>query len=286
MKRILTGVVVAALMLAMLALAGCSGGGAPSGGQAASGEINIAGSDTMVNMAGAWADAYMKTNQNVTITVKGGGSGTGIKALIDGTADVADSSREMKPEEIAAAKAKGFEPAPNKVARDGISIIVNPANKVAALTKDQLGKIYRGEITNWSQVGGANKPIVLLSRDNSSGTYELFTGKIVGKDKKMAASARLLPSNEAIVTEVKGNDAAIGYVGVGYADKATGISIVALDGVKASVATVKDGTYGLSRYLYMYTKGAPSGPIKAYIGWIVGPEGQKIVEDQGFVTLQ
>jgi len=286
LKKLLTAGVVAALFAGILAISGCSdtgGSGAAGGGQ--SGTINVVGSDTMVNMAGAWADAYQQANPNVSVTVKGGGSGVGITSLINGTTDVADSSREMKPEEITAAKAKNVDPVGTKVARDGISIVVNPANKVDGLAKDQLGRIYRGEISNWKDVGGADEPIVLLSRDNSSGTYELFKGKIVGADKNFAKAAKLLASNQAIVDEVKNNAAAIGYVGVGYADKATGIKIVALDGVKASVAAVKDGSYELSRYLYMYTNGAPTGAIKAYVDWILGADGQKIVEDQGFVTL-
>jgi phosphate transport system substrate-binding protein len=284
-KRIGKVGLAALALAALLALAGCGGrsgsGAGTSGGTG--GTIDVAGSDTMVNMAGAWADAYMGVNQDITITVKGGGSGTGIKALIDGTVTMADASRDLKPDETSAAKAKGITPVGTKVARDGISIIVNPANTVQALTKDQLGRIYRGEITNWKQVGGADRPIVLLSRDPSSGTFEFFKEKVVGTDKNYARAAQMLPSNQAIAGQVKTNDAAIGYIGVGY--ESSGTKVLAVDGVQSSVKTVLDGSYVLSRYLYMYSNGEPTGVRKAYLDWILGPAGQKVVTDQGFVPL-
>jgi phosphate transport system substrate-binding protein len=282
--------VVAALALATVILSGC-GGASTSTGETSStapaaltGSLTIAGSDTMVNMAQAWAESFMSTNPGVQLSVKGGGSGTGIAALINGTVDFADASREMKAEETSQAVAKGIDPVATKVARDGIAIIVNPANKVDALTSDQLGKIYRGEITNWSQVGGANAPITLLSRDPSSGTYELFKGKIIGGTKNFAKSTKLLPSTQAIVDEVKANANGIGYIGIGY--ESSDIKILKLDGIAATQATVKDETYPLWRFLYMYSNGEPAGVAKAYVDWILGPDGQKVVTDQGFVTLQ
>jgi phosphate transport system substrate-binding protein len=249
-----------------------------------SGTLTIAGSDTLVNVAQAWAKAFMAENPNVQIAVKGGGSGTGIASLINGQVDFANSSREMKAEEKDQLTAKGGEAIETKVARDGIAVIANSANAVENLTKDQLGKIYRGEVTNWKQVGGTDKAIILVSRDPSSGTYEYFKEAVVGKDKEFAKSAKLLPSNQAIVDEVKANAAAIGYVGVGY--ESADVKVLGLDGVKASVATVLDGSYGLSRYLFMYSNGQPKDLAKAYIDWILGSAGQQIVTDEGFVPVQ
>lgn len=282
--------VVAALAAGTLALAGCGGGTQGSTSSTSStpapaaseltGVITVAGSDTMVNMATAWAEEFMKENPGVQISVKGGGSGTGIAALINGTVDFANASRELKDEE----KAKLPGAVETKVARDGIAVIVNSANGVEKLSIEQLGKIYRGEITNWKAVGGADKPIVLISRDPSSGTYEYFKEAVVGKEKNYAKSAKLLPSTQAIVDEVKANADAIGYIGVGY--ESADIKVVAVDGVKATVATVVDGTYPLSRGLYMYSNGEAKDAAKAYLDWILSDAGQKIVKDQGFVPAK
>jgi phosphate transport system substrate-binding protein len=294
MRKWLTIGAVTALAVGTIALAGCGSTATNTTSNTTepatpakaelSGTLTIAGSDTLVNVAQAWAKAFMAENPNVQISVKGGGSGTGIASLINGQVDFANSSREMKAEEKDQLKAKGGEAVETKVARDGIAVIANSGNAVENLTKDQLGKIYRGEVTNWKQVGGADKPIVLVSRDPSSGTYEYFKEAIVGKDKNFAKSAKLLPSNQAIVDEVKANADAIGYVGVGY--ESTDVKVVGLDGVKASVDTVLDGSYGLSRYLFMYSNGQPKDLAKAYIDWILGEAGQQIVTDEGFVPVQ
>jgi phosphate transport system substrate-binding protein len=290
----LTFGVIAALAAGTIALAGCGTTGSDTTGTTTkpatpaktelSGTLTIAGSDTLVNVAQAWAKAFMAENPNVQIAVKGGGSGTGIASLINGQVDFANSSREMKAEEKDQLAAKGGEAVETKVARDGIAVIANSANAVENLTKDQLGQIYRGEVTNWKQVGGADKPIVLVSRDPSSGTYEYFKEAVVGKEKNYAKSAKLLPSNQAIVDEVKANADAIGYVGVGY--ESADVKVVALDGVKASVGTVLDASYGLSRGLYMYSDGQPKDLAKAYIEWILGSAGQQIVTDEGFVPVK
>lgn len=289
MKRTwLIAVLALALMFGALGLVGCGSSDSASGSTAGtgsdlSGSLNVEGSDTMVNLANSWAEQFMTANPNVNIAVKGGGSGNGIAALINGTADLANASREMKTEEIDQAKAKGVNPVETPVARDGIAVIVNPANSVEGLTTDQLGRIYRGEITNWKDVGGADQPIVLLSRDSSSGTYEYFKEAVVGKDKNYAKAAKLLPSTQAIVDETKGNEAAIGYIGVGY--ETPDVKVLEIDGVAASVATVLDKAYPISRKLYMYSNGDPTGAGKAYVEWILGPEGQKVVKDEGFVPL-
>jgi len=250
------------------------------------GALNVEGSDTMVNLAQAWAEEFGTANPGVMISIKGGGSGTGIAALINGTVDFANASREMKDEEKATATEKGVTATETEVAKDAIAVIVNPANGVTDLTIDQLGKIYRGEITNWKDVGGSDAQIVLLSRDSSSGTYEYFKEEVVAaadENAEFAKEAKLLPSTQAIVDETKANPNAIGYIGLGYLS--ADVKAVALEGVTPSVDTALDGTYVLSRGLYMYSNGAPTGVGQAYIDYILSADGQKIVTDQGFVPL-
>jgi len=247
------------------------------------GMIAIQGSDTLLNVATAWSEAFMDENPGVDISVQGGGSGTGIASLLNGTVDAANASRQIKDEELADGESKGMNIIEHKVAIDGIAVVVNPANGVEDLTLEQLGQVFRGEITNWKDLGGADKEIVLLSRDSSSGTYEFFKEAVVGEDAEYAASAKLLPSNQGIADEVAANDAAIGYIGLGYLTDT--VKVVAVDGVKASVETAADGSYEISRYLYMYTDGQPEGALAAYIEWILGGEGQQLVVDEGFVPL-
>jgi phosphate transport system substrate-binding protein len=280
---------VVAIVAGAVALAGC-GTKAPAANTSTtpaskelSGSLTISGSDTMINLAQAWSEQFMKDNPGVSVSVKGGGSGTGIAALINGTVDFADASRAIEPAEAASIKSKGGEAVTTVVGNDGIAIIVNSANKVEALTKDQLGKIYRGEIKNWKDVGGADVPITLVSRDPSSGTYTFLHDTVLGKTANYAPSAKLLPSTQAIVDEVKSDANAIGYVGLGYENSS--IKVVAIDGIKASVASVTDNSYLLSRPLNMISNGAPKDLAKAYVDWILSPAGQKIVADQGFVPV-
>jgi len=283
---------IALALAAVLAvgLVGCGGnndsgttGAEQPAAEELTGAINVEGSDTMVNLGQAWAEVFQTDNPGVMISLKGGGSGTGIAALINGTVDFANASREMKPEEITEAQGKGVEPVETEVAKDAIAVVVNPANPVTALTIDQLGKIYRGEITNWKDVGGPDKAIVLLSRDSSSGTYEYFKEEVVGKDMEYAKEAKLLPSTQAIVDETKANPDAIGYIGLGYITP--DVKVIEVDGKAASLESALDGSYVLSRGLYMYSNGQPAGVQKAYIDWILSPAGQKVVEEQGFVPL-
>ena len=278
----------ALLAFGALALTGCGKSGGSSStsdsGSKLSGSISISGSDTMVNMAQAWAEAFGEKNPGVLVSVKGGGSGNGIAALINKTVDFADASREMKPEEIDQAKAAGVDAVATEVARDGIAVIANSANGVKGLTKDQLGKVYRGEITNWKDLGGADAPIVLLGRDTSSGTYAYFQEAVVGKDKNYAKEMRNLQSSQAIVDEVSKNANAIGYVGLGYEN--TSIKVLEVDGKAATVDSVLDGSYVLSRPLLMISNGQPTGTFKAYLDWILSADGQKVVSDQGFVPVK
>ena len=282
-------IIVMCMALSLALLAGCgaktgSKGNANASTDAQSGTVTIEGSDTMVNLAQAWAEAYMKTNPQAVITVKGGGSGAGIASLINGGITFADASREAKDDEKLAVKDAGQTFTETPVARDGIAVIVNGSNSVKNLTTDQLGKIYRGEVTDWKDVGGKPGKIVLLGRDTSSGTYEFFSEAVVGKDAKYAKTMRSMQSSQAIVDEVKNNPQAIGYVGMGYEDPET--VVLNIDGKAATPEAVKDGSYTLSRNLYMDSLGAPTGIAKTYLDWVLSAEGQNVVEQQGFVKLK
>jgi phosphate transport system substrate-binding protein len=256
--------------------------------------IENKGSDTLVNLALAWAETYMELHPEVGISVTGGGSGTGIAALINDTVDIANASRQMKTEEIEAAQANGVSPVEFVVARDAIAVVVHPSNPVDGLTFQQISDIYTGRITNWQGVGGEDRPIVLLSRESNSGTYLYFLENVVqmGQDDStllFAPDALLMPSSEGITSEVRQNPNTIGYDGLGYVTSEEKIVAVALDAggpyVFPSVDTVNDGSYPISRPLYMYTAGEPTGRIEEYLDW-VRDQGQKVVPELGFVPLQ
>jgi phosphate transport system substrate-binding protein len=247
----------------------------------------------MVNLALAWAETYMPQHPNVRISVTGGGSGTGIAALINGTVDIANASRAIKPEEVDEAKANGIEPLEFPVAQDAIAVVVNPSNPVDQLNMAQISAMYTGQITNWKDVGGEDRPIVLLSRESNSGTYVFFLEEVIRQgdgdsDLLFSPDTLLLPSSEGISAEIRQNPNVIGYDGLGYvtADQKTLAVAVSPTGpyVKPSLATVVDGSYPISRPLFMYTPGPPTGAQKAYLDWIL-TEGQQQVRDLGFVPL-
>lgn len=256
--------------------------------------IANSGSDTLVNLALAWAERYMQLYPEVRISVTGGGSGTGIAALINGTVDLANASREMKAEEIAAAREGGIEPVEHVVARDAIAVVVNPSNPVDHLTIPQISDIYTGRITNWREVGGEDRPIVLLSRESNSGTYVYFLENVIRQGDKdsdllFAPDTLLMPSSEGISAEVRQNPNAIGYDGLGYVtpDQKT-IGVAVSEGapyVMPAISTVNDGSYPISRPLFVYSAGEPVGQVKAYLDWIQ-TDGQALVADIGFVPLQ
>jgi phosphate transport system substrate-binding protein len=256
--------------------------------------IENKGSDTLVNLALAWAETYMQAHPEARISVTGGGSGTGIAAMINGTVDIANASRSMKSEEIAAAQANGIEPKEIVVAGDAIAVVVHPSNPVDRLTLQQVSDIYTAKITNWSQVGGDDRPIVLLSRESNSGTYVYFLENVVrlgDKDSDLLFSpdTLLMPSSEGISSEVRQNPNAIGYDGLGYVTPDQKMLAVAQEVdvpyVLPSVETVNDGSYPISRPLYMYTAGELTGDGKAYLDWILN-EGQALVSELGFVPLK
>lgn len=286
---------IAGLCLLLAAtLAGCrqqQGTAQQTGSQRA---IQNKGSDTLVNLALAWAEAYQQVRPDVAIAVTGGGTGTGIAALINGTVDVANASRRMKDEEVAQAQANGINPVEIAVAVDALAVIVHPDNPVDRLTIDQLADIFTGRITNWMEVGGRDEPIVLLSRETNSGTHVYFLEEVVrkgdaGNPDIFAPQTLLMPSSVGITNELGRNPRAIGYDGLGYITASEKVIAVARDSqspyVLPSAETAKDGSYPLSRFLYMYTAGEPTGEIADYINWIRGPEGQAIVTKLGFVPL-
>ncbi len=244
--------------------------------------IVIKGSTTVLPIAQATLEAYMKANPEAKISLSGGGSGEGIKAIIDGTADIGNSSREIKKSEIELAKSKGVTPVEIVVAIDGIVPIVNPRNPVKNLTIDQLNQIYQGKITNWKAVGGDDLEIVVISRDSSSGTFEAW-GELVLKGAKVSPRAQLQASNGAIDQAVSKNKYAIGYVGLGYLEKS--VKALTVNGVEASEKTALSKAYPVSRFLYMYTNGEPKGETAKFIKFVLSPAGQALVKKEGFVPL-
>jgi phosphate transport system substrate-binding protein len=256
--------------------------------------IENKGSDTIVNLALAWAEAYQAEHPDIRISVTGGGSGTGIASLINRTVDIANASREIKQEEIDAAEANGVNPVEHIIARDAIAVIVNPTNPIDQLTLQQISDIYSGKINNWSELGGEDRPIVRLSRETNSGTHVYFLETVLrmgDPDNKtlFSTDTLLLPSSEGIIIEVRQNPNAIGYDGLGYVpDDLKMIAIAEEKGgshVLPSIPTVNDRSYPIARDLYMYTDGQPTGILKEYMDWILSAEAQEIVAELGFVPV-
>ena len=258
--------------------------------------ITDVGSDTLVNLALAWAEAYNVINPEISVSVTGGGSGTGLAALINGTVDIANASRQIKTEEIANAQKRGFNPEEFVVAQDAIAVVVHPSNPINQLTLEQISAIYSGKIRNWSELGGENRPIVRLSRETNSGTHVYFLETVLrlgdSKNKTMfSPDTLLMQSSEGIIVEVSQNPNAIGYDGLGYVTSDMKVLAIgtSIDGpyIRPSVSTVNDGTYPIARDLYMYTPGEPTGAVKDYLDWIrTSPEAQSIVAKLGFVPIQ
>lgn len=282
----------------LILLSACKPGQTPEEGNSAHSSqpqtIENKGSDTLVNIALAWAEVYMGENPEIRISVTGGGSGTGIAALINGTVNIANASRSMKPEEIEAAEENDIMPIEHVVARDAIAIVVHPSNPVEGLTLQQISDIYTKKITNWNEVGGENRPIVTLSRQSNSGTYVYFLENVVRLGNKesdllFSPDTLLMPSSEGIGAEIRQNPNAIGYDGLGYVTEDQKVIAVAKNAdssfVFPSIETVNAGTYPIARPLFMYTAGEPYGNIKVYLNWILN-EGQVEVSRLGFVPLK
>src|SRR5512141_259324 len=279
-------------VLVLVLLSACSSKNTQTNNPTSAQYIENKGSDTIVNLALAWAEKYQAEHPDVRISVTGGGSGTGIAALVNKTVDIANASRQIKPEEVNEAKSNGVDPVEHIIARDAIAVIVNPENPVSQLTLKQISDIYSGKISNWSEIGGDNRPIVRLSRETNSGTHVYFLETVIrlgdSKDKTLfSMDTLLLPSSEGIISEVRQNPNAIGYDGLGYVPKDLKMIAIAKEAggayVLPSIATVNDKSYAIARDLYMYTNGEPTGIVKTYLDWIVSDEAQQIVADLGFV---
>jgi phosphate transport system substrate-binding protein len=287
---------VSVLLVAAIALTGCGDNTAGEG--ELSGSINIIGSNTVTPLSSVWAEEFMKMHPKVNIAVSGPGSGAGIAALINGTTDICQASRQIKQSEIDEAKANGIEPYEIQVATDALSVVVNPSNPVSELTIKQLSAIYTNMITNWKEVGGNDAPIVVISRDTNSGTHVFFKEHVVqmqglpteDKSLEYGGDVLMLPSTEEGVSQVAYNSNTIFYPGLGYVTeevKPLAIKQTAdSGGVLPSVQTALDGTYPIARPLLFYTNGAPTGAIKAFIDYCLSSEGQEKVTEVGYVPLK
>jgi phosphate transport system substrate-binding protein len=295
MKSHLTRVLASCIVLLFLAACTLSNAGSEvSSGEQVVSSIENKGSDTIVNLALAWAERYQSEHPEVRISVTGGGSGTGIASLINNTVDIANASRQIKPDEIETARENGIEPVEFVIARDAIAVIVHPDNPIDRLTLQEISAIYSGQINNWSELGGEDRPIVRLSRETNSGTHVYFLETVLRRGDTnstllFSTDTLLLPSSEGIIKEVSQNPNCIGYDGLGYVTeevKVIGVSLEAGgDYVYPSLETVNSGKYPIARDLYMYTNGQPQGILAVYLDWIFSPEARQIVADLGFVPI-
>ncbi|MBP1607832.1 MAG: Phosphate transporter, periplasmic phosphate-binding protein PstS [Acidobacteria bacterium] len=281
MKSTLT---IASLVFALLLVAGCGGGSGPSAKV-----VTIKGSDTMVILAQRWAEIYMGLHADVSIQVTGGGSGTGIAALINGGTDICAASRPMKDKEKEQVRSRrGKEVVETPVALDGVAIYVHQTSHLQSITQAQLKGIYTGKMTNWRDVGGEDTRIVAYSRENNSGTYVFFKEHVLNNED-FARDMQTLPGTAAVVNAVSKDPASVGYGGIAYATTIRTLPVRRDDSsapVQPSLETVQSGEYPLSRNLYFYTAGEPSGEAKAFIDWVLSQEGQKICEAVGFYPLK
>ena len=258
---------------------------APALAQAA---VTVKGSDTLVILSQRWAENYMKKNAGQKVQVTGGGSGTGIAALVNGTTDLANSSRKIKDEESAKVRDRfNVLPTETAVAKDGVALYVNEANGVSQLSVAQLRAIFLGDVTNWKEVGGADAPIVLYSRENSSGTYVFFKEEVL-KGGDYAASAQTLPGTAAVVNAISKEKNAIGYGGAAYAKGVKELKVTGTDGqgYTPSAENVKSGKYPLSRPLFVYSRGAAAGEAKAFLDYCLSAEGQAVVTEVGYFPIK
>lgn len=274
-------------------LGACQDPGPPAGGDApapapASKAVTVKGSDTIVILAQRIAEKFMAAHPGTTVQVTGGGSGTGIAALINGTTDIADASRAMKPQEEAQVLQKrGKPPVQHRIALDGLAIYAHKDNPVKELSLEQLRKIYTGEIKNWKDVGGPDQPLVLYGRENNSGTYAYFKEHVL-QEQDFAADTQTLPGTAAVVNAVAKDPNAIGYGGIAYESGIRAVPVKKDEGspaVEPTIQNVTDGTYPISRYLFMYTAGEPEGTIRDFIDFARSPEGQKIAAEVGYYPL-
>jgi phosphate transport system substrate-binding protein len=267
-----------------LILSGCGG----KGSSTAARSITIKGSDTMVILGQRWAETYMKEHPDKRIQVTGGGSGTGIAALINGGTDICEASRPMKDKEKQMVLTRhGKDVSEIPVALDGIAIYVPESSPVQTISKAQLKSIYTGSISNWRDVGGKDQRIVAYSRENNSGTYVFFKEHVLDNED-FARDVQTLPGTAAVVNAVSKDPASLGYGGIAYASGIRPLAVKkdeASEAIKPTMETVEAGQYPLSRNLYFYTVGPPAGEVKAFIDWVLSPEGQRICEAVGYYPL-
>jgi phosphate transport system substrate-binding protein len=276
------------VLITLVFLVGC--GRAPEGQneEQEGAYIQIKGSDTSVNLSQMWAEEYMSKNEEVSISVTGGGSGTGIAAIINNKVDIANSSRDIKDSEKKQAEDNGIEIVEIAVAMDGLSVITNANNPVKDLTVEEIGKIFRGEITNWKEVGGPNLAINTYGRQSNSGTYVYFRDEVLNGD--YTANMKRMNGNAQLVEAVKADESGIGYVGIGYVVKGEkvveGINILDVNGASPLKAeNVKTGAYPLARPLYQYTNGKPTGAVLELIKYELSDEGQELAVREGFYPV-
>ncbi len=246
-------------------------------------KITLEGSTTLLPIAQKASEVYMKKNPGMEVVVKGGGSGIGITSLIDGVCDIATASRAIKEKELNLARKKGRELKGNIVAMDGIAVIVHPSNPLENITKETLQKIYTGKIKNWKELGGKDMKIIVVSRDSSSGTFEFFTEFVLDK-KRTTPSAVMQASNQGVLNFVVQTPGAIGYIGQGYISEK--VKVLKFEGIEPTVDNILKNKYKLARPLYMYTLSNPSKKVVDFINFVKSPEGQKIVEEEGFIPLK
>ncbi len=277
-----------AVLIATLALACTRNEAAPGSTSTDKKSFSVKGSDTMVILGQRWAEAFMKDNPGVTIQVVGGGSGTGIAALVNGTTDICEASRSMKDKERDDVKQKRGAPVvEKKVALDALAVYVNEKNPLQEISVPALARIYKGEAKSWRDVGGADKPIVLYGRENNSGTYAYFKEHVL-ENKDYAPQVQTLAGTAAVVAAVKGDDGGIGYGGIAYSEGVRALKIKKDDNSPAitpSLETAQNGTYPISRFLYFYTAGEPTGTVKKFVDWAVSDAGQKVVNEVGYYPL-
>ncbi len=257
--------------------------------------IQNKGSDTLVNVAQAWAEAYPEVNPEVAVAVSGGGSGTGIAAMINGTVDIANASRKMKDKEIALAEQHGQHPVEHVVGYDALAVFIHKDNPVKSLSLTQLKDIYGRDpkVRKWSDMGitvpGCKDEIVVVSRQNNSGTYAYFKETVLGKKGKYRQGTLDMHGSKDVVDLVEKTPCAIGYSGLAYATDHVKMACIATDGADAcvnpSVATASDRSYPIARPLFMYTNGEPEGAIKGYMDWIKSDAGQCILLNKGYAPV-
>lgn len=283
--------VLCCLAFTVVAGTGCGRGGSDRA------VIQNKGSDTLVNVAQAWAEEYAKIEPNVSIAVTGGGSGTGISAMINGTVDIANSSRKMKDSEIEQAKQNGVDPIEHVVGHDALAVFVHPNNPLNEITIAQLASIYAegGAIDKWSQLGITvpgcqSDEIVRVSRQNNSGTYVYFKEAVIGKGGEYKLGSRDMHGSKDVVDLVENTPCAIGYSGLAYANESVKMPCVKKDDdaecVAPTVVSASDGSYPIARPLFMYTSGQPQGAVKKYLDWALSDTGQCIMQGKGYAPVR